>query len=109
MQPLSGAELPLGRTFRGRRPWYVGFEERCSRLRGFSTSSTRRKWPVVISDRVLARVARGILEGSDPPPMDAFPEELTEEQSVEVLDLAEQAEPVHGCGDPRVRSRLPRG
>lgn len=43
------------------------------------------EWPVVLSDRVLARVARGILEGSTPPPLDAFPEELTRPQAVEVL------------------------
>ena len=43
------------------------------------------KWPVALSDRVLARVARGILEGSAPPPLDAFPEELTKPQAVEVL------------------------
>jgi hypothetical protein len=34
---------------------------------------------------VLARVARGILEGNEPPPLDAFPAELTEPQPVEVL------------------------
>jgi hypothetical protein len=45
------------------------------------------KWPVVISDRVLARVARRVLEGSAPPPIDAFPEALTEDQAVEVLIL----------------------
>lgn len=45
------------------------------------------EWPVVLSDRVLARVARGILEGSPPPPLDAFPEELTRPQVVEVLVL----------------------
>ncbi len=45
------------------------------------------EWPVVLSDRVLARVARGILEGSAPPPLDAFPEELTRPQAVEVLVL----------------------
>ena len=45
------------------------------------------RWPVALSDRVLARVARGILEGSAPPPLDAFPEELTRPQAVEVLVL----------------------
>jgi hypothetical protein len=43
------------------------------------------EWPVPMTDRVLARVARGILEGSDPPPLDAFPKELLEPQPVEVL------------------------
>jgi hypothetical protein len=45
------------------------------------------QWPVAISDRVLARVARSILEGSAPPPLGAFPEELTQPQAVEVLVL----------------------
>ncbi|MGB8331336.1 MAG: hypothetical protein WCE62_14520 [Polyangiales bacterium] len=43
------------------------------------------EWPVAIADRVLARVARGILEGSAPPPLEAFPEALTLSQAVEVL------------------------
>jgi hypothetical protein len=45
------------------------------------------EWPVALSDRVLARVARGILEGSTPPPLDAFPGELTRPQAIEVLVL----------------------
>ena len=44
-------------------------------------------WPVALADRVLARVARGILEGNAPPPLDAFPEALTTPQGVEVLVL----------------------
>ena len=44
-------------------------------------------WPAPLSDRVLARVARGILEGNTPPPLDAFPEELTAPQGIEVLVL----------------------
>ena len=43
------------------------------------------EWDPVLVDRVLARVARGILEGSTPPPLDAFPSPLTEPQPVEVL------------------------
>lgn len=42
-------------------------------------------WPPVLCDRVLARVARRILEGSAPPPLDAYPRELTEPQAIEVL------------------------
>lgn len=42
-------------------------------------------WPPVLCDRVLARVARRILEGSAPPPLDAYPSELTEPQAIEVL------------------------
>ena len=44
-------------------------------------------WPVALSDKVLARVARGILEGSAPPSLDDFPAELPEPQPVEVLVL----------------------
>lgn len=51
----------------------------------YVTDDTR--WPVALCDRVLGRVARGILEGSDPPPLDAFPEALIELQPVEVLVL----------------------
>jgi hypothetical protein len=43
------------------------------------------QWPVAISDRVLARVARRVLEGSAPPPPDAFPAPITRPQAVEVL------------------------
>ena len=43
--------------------------------------------PAALADRVLARVARGILEGAEPPPLDAFPEALRVPQSVEVLVL----------------------
>ena len=43
------------------------------------------RWPVPLTERVLARVARGILEGNEPPPLSAFPEELLEPQPVEVL------------------------
>lgn len=44
-------------------------------------------WDAGIADRVLARVARGILEGSAPPPVEAFPASLTRNQGVEVLVL----------------------
>ena len=42
-------------------------------------------WPPALSDQVLARVARGILEGLEPPPLDAFPAALAKPQAVEVL------------------------
>jgi hypothetical protein len=42
-------------------------------------------WPPAIADRVLARVARGILEGLEPPSLEDFPKALATEQSVEVL------------------------
>lgn len=45
------------------------------------------EWDRAIADRVLGRVARGILEGRAPPPLDAFPASLTRAQSVEVLVL----------------------
>ena len=45
------------------------------------------EWPAALVDRVLARAARQILEGSEPPPLDAFPDSLTRLQPVEVLVL----------------------
>lgn len=47
----------------------------------------RTEWPVVLADRVLGRAARSILEGSEPPPVEDFPEELRQQQPVEVLVL----------------------
>ena len=84
--PLVGAELPLvdrlasGSVVRG-------FRGEALTADGLLYVIDETQWPVVLSDRVLARVARGILEGSTPPPLDAFPEALTESQAVEVLVL----------------------
>ncbi len=82
----SGAELSLaGRLASG--GVVRGFRGAALTEQGLLYVIDETKWPVALSDRVLARVARGILEGRDPPPIDAFPEELTEEQAVEVLVL----------------------
>ena len=45
------------------------------------------EWPEGLAQEVLARAARQILEGGDPPPLDAFPEPLKTAQSVEVVVL----------------------
>jgi hypothetical protein len=44
-------------------------------------------WPDTLTGEILGRVARVILEGSEPPPRDAFPEALRRRQPVEVLVL----------------------
>lgn len=84
MQPKTGADLPLAERF-ANGSVVRGFRGAVLTTQGLLYVVDETKWPVVISDRVLARVARRILEGSEPPPMDAFPEELVEEQAVEVL------------------------
>ena len=84
VEPPSGAELSLAERFSAGGV-VRGFRGAALTEQGLLYVVDETKWPVVISDRVLARVARGILEGSAPPPIDAFPEELTEEQAVEVL------------------------
>lgn len=90
VEPPSGGQLPLAERFAAGGV-VRGFRGSVLTTQGLLYVVDETKWPVVISDRVLARVARRILEGSDPPPMDAFPEELTEEQSVEVLILLSSA------------------
>ncbi len=62
-----------------------GFRGELLRSDGLLYCIDETEWPVVMSDRVLARVARGILEGAEPPPLDAVPAELVESQPVEVL------------------------
>jgi hypothetical protein len=81
-----GAELPLadrfasGGVIRGFRGVHLTPE-------GLLYTVDRTEWPVGLTERVLARVARQILEGGEPPPLDAFPEALTLPQPVEVLVL----------------------
>ncbi|MBT8467595.1 MAG: hypothetical protein KJN97_02495 [Deltaproteobacteria bacterium] len=84
VEPTTGAELPLAARFAAGAV-VRGFRGAVLTIEGLLYVVDDTRWPVVISDRVLARVARRVLEGSDPPPMDAFPEALTEEQAVEVL------------------------
>ena len=83
---LAGAELPLEDRFAGGGV-VRGFRGEALTTDGLLYVVDDMQWPVALSDRVLARVARGILEGSAPPPLDAFPEELTQPQAVEVLVL----------------------
>ena len=83
---LAGAELPLARRFASGAV-VRGFRGEALTTEGLLYVVDDMHWPVVLSDRVLARVARGILEGSAPPPLDAFPKELTRPQAVEVLVL----------------------
>ena len=45
------------------------------------------QWPEPLANQVLGRVARQVLEGGEPPPIDAYPRELQRLQSVEVLVL----------------------
>lgn len=45
------------------------------------------RWPASLSQRVLGRVARGILQGNPPPSVDRFPEALSRAQPVEVMVL----------------------
>ncbi|MBT8453590.1 MAG: hypothetical protein KJO40_16620 [Deltaproteobacteria bacterium] len=83
-QARTGAHLPL-RERLANGAVVRGFRGAVLTTEGLLYVVDETKWPVVISDRVLARVARRVLEGSDPPPMEAFPGELLEEQAVEVL------------------------
>jgi hypothetical protein len=80
----SGPELPLADRFSAGGV-VRGFRGKLLTTEGLLYLVDETEWPVVLSDRVLARVARGILEGSAAPPLDAFPEELTKPQAVEVL------------------------
>jgi hypothetical protein len=82
----SGAELPLLDRFSS-GDVVPGFRAEVLAREGLLYVIDDTEWPVALSDRVLARVARGILEGSAPPPLDAFPAELTQPQAIEVLVL----------------------
>jgi hypothetical protein len=83
---LAGAELPLADRFASGGV-VRGFRGEALTTDGLLYVVDDTQWPVALSDRVLARVARGILQGSAPPPLDAFPEALTQPQGVEVLVL----------------------
>ncbi len=82
----TGAELPLADRFASGGV-VRGFRGEVLTTAGLLYVIDDTSWPVVLSDRVLARVARRILEGSAPPPLDAFPEALSKRQAVEVLVL----------------------
>jgi len=64
-----------------------GFRGQVLTLDGLLYVVDDTQWPVAVSGRVLAPVARRILQGSQPPPLDAFPEAITRPQAVEVLVL----------------------
>ena len=82
--PSADPERPLKERFSA-GGIVRGFRGELLSEEGFLYRVDETAWPVVLSDRVLARVARGILEGADPPPLDAFPAPLVESQPVEVL------------------------
>lgn len=86
VEPPSGVERSLAERMAAGRV-VRGFRGAVLSTQGLLYVIDETAWPVALSDRVLARVARGILEGSTPPPLDAFPRELVEEQAVEVLVL----------------------
>ncbi len=98
-----GPELPLadrfaaGGVIRGFRGVYLAPE-------GLLYAIDRTEWPEALADRVLGPVAREILEGRDPPPLDAFPEALTRRQSVEVLVLLRGADGVRLWRSARAES-----
>ena len=74
-EAVAGGELPLAERFASGGV-VRGFRGEALTSEGLLYVVDHTHWPVVLADRVLARVARGILEGSAPPPLDAFPEEL---------------------------------
>ncbi|MGB8221974.1 MAG: hypothetical protein WCF10_05265 [Polyangiales bacterium] len=84
LEAPSGAEDPLADRF-GSGGVVPGFRGEALTADGLLYVIDDIEWPVAISDRVLGRVARRILEGSAPPPLDAFPEAITRPQAVEVL------------------------
>lgn len=85
-QSPSSPDLPLAKRFSAGGV-VRGFRGQLFTAKGLLYLIDETDWPVVLADRVLARVARGVLEGSAPPPLDAFPEALTEPQTVEVIVL----------------------
>jgi hypothetical protein len=77
-------ELPLAKRFSA-GGIVRGFRGAALTADGLLYVVEETEWPAALSDRVLARVARGILEGNAPPPIDAFPQSLTAPQGIEVL------------------------
>lgn len=81
-----GPDLPLADRFaaggvvRGFRGVYLAPE-------GILYAIDRTEWPEALASRALAPAARQILEGNDPPPLDAYPDALARRQAVEVLVL----------------------
>jgi hypothetical protein len=86
VDPQTGIEADLAQRFSD-GDVVRGFRGEVVSAEGLLYVIDDTRWPAALSDQVLARVARGILEGSDPPPLDAFPEALNEAQPVEVLVL----------------------
>jgi hypothetical protein len=84
--PSADPERPLRERF-SRGGIVRGFRGEALTAEGLLYVLDNTEWPVPMTDRVLGRVAREILEGSEPPPLDAFPRELLERQPVEVLVL----------------------
>lgn len=72
--------LAAGGVIRGFRGVYLSPE-------GMLYAVDKTEWPESLTSRALAPVARQILQGSKPAPLDAFPAALTRRQAVEVLVL----------------------
>jgi hypothetical protein len=64
-----------------------GFRGEVLTVDGLLYAIDETEWSPALADRVLARVARRVLEGAAPPPLDAYPQSLVKPQSVEVLVL----------------------
>lgn len=79
-------EIPLGRRFSAGGV-VRGFRGESLTAAGLLYVVDDTEWPVVMTDRVLGRAARSILEGSPPPALEDFPPALTKPQAVEVLVL----------------------
>lgn len=79
-------ELPLGQRFSAGGV-VRGFRGEALTAAGLLYVVDGTEWPVVMTDRVLGRAARSILEGSPPPALADFPPALTKLQAVEVLVL----------------------
>ena len=77
-------ERPLGKRFSAGEI-VRGFRGAALTATGLLYVRDETEWSAAMTDRVLARVARQILEGNKPPPLDAFPVELLRAQPVEVL------------------------
>ncbi len=75
-----GERLSAGMVVRGFRGRYLS-------VRGILYVPEQTEWPEALGNEALGRVARQILDGGEPPPIDAYPEGLARRQPVEVLVL----------------------
>lgn len=84
--PAADSEMALQKRFSAGGV-VRGFRGRVLTAEGLLYAIDETTWSPALVDRVLARVARGILEGAEPPPLEAFPDALTEIQPIEVMVL----------------------